>query len=233
MRRFFTFAAFASLGFASVSVYAQNEPPIGSRLGSRRDIAIPLNAREAAQASHKLANCIYLKQPKQVRAALDSLDAKDTNRVLAALGTKNNCLNLYMVADGTHTQRAVMPTDIYRGMLAEAVLRKDNLAASLTPSERKASYTASWFSVTGRPLAVDEMGACLAETNPAGVRALVATTVQSSEEARSFSELSAWMGPCLTVGAQLNANRQSLRAALAEALYHRAVTITAPVVAPE
>ena len=223
--------AIVSLAVASAAAPAQ-DAPLGSRLGKRKDIVTPQSPPQATQSAHRLAGCIYIKQPTQARAALDSLDANDATKRLEALDARGTCINLNMISENGGAQRASMPAPIYRGMLAEAALRQGDIAGLLPPLERQPTYSRAWFAVTGRPLAVDEMAACMADTNPLGLRALFATTAETPEELAAFSNLSSWMGPCLTAGAKLSANRQSLRAAFAEALYHRAVTPTAPVAAP-
>jgi hypothetical protein len=224
----FIIAALAATALSSGAGYAQDEPQIGSRLVKRKDVAIPHSQREAAQAAQRLAGCIYLKQGSAVRAALDTRDPAEAVKRIGQLDNRGTCLNLSMVADGSVAQRASMPVDLYRGALAEAVLRKDRMGATLAPNERKPSYAADWFAATTRPLAVDEMALCIAETNPAAIRALIVTPAQSDEEKRAFSGVAPLLGPCLTVGANLNANKQAIRAALAEALYQRAVAPAAP-----
>nr|WP_295373090.1 hypothetical protein [uncultured Sphingosinicella sp.] len=208
----------------SFPLQAQDEPPIGSRLGKRSDIRIEQDPKLAVQAAHRLAGCIYLKRPTDVRAALSSLDGADARRRMNKIGSSGTCINLMVSADEAHAQSVSFPPDIYRGMLAEAALRQDYQRTALDALPKQATYSRPWFATTGRPLAVDEMGACVADTNPTGVRALLATTAETAEEKRAASELFPSLGSCLTIGAKLNANRQSLRAALAEALYHRAAT---------
>lgn len=204
--------------------HAQDDPPIGSRLGKRQDIVVQQDPRAAAQAAHRFAGCVYVQRPAGVRAALDSLDPDESRRLLDKVeGKGGTCINLMIGTDAAYGQKMSLPPELYRGLLAEAALRQDLKSVALEAVTRQPSYQRGWFAVTGRPLAVDEMGACVADVNPAGVRALLATTAETPEEKRAVSELAASLGPCLTVGAKLSANRQSLRAALAEALYHRAV----------
>ena len=71
---------------------------------------------------------------------------------------------------------------------------------------------------------MDDMAVCVAATNPSGVRALLATAPASVNEASSMATLSPTLGRCLQANAKLVGNRQSVRAALAEALYHRYAT---------
>jgi hypothetical protein len=212
---------FASL--FGTQAFAGDEPPIGSRLGNRSDTAIQHDPKSSVQAGHQVSGCTFLKRPTAVRAALDSVDAAEAKRLFAKTRVEGTCINLLLANDYADSQRIYLPDEIYRGMLAEAALRLEFKSLQFSPLQRQPRYERAWFAVTGRPIAVDEMAACVADTYPAGVRALLATIAETPDERRAISDLSSWLGPCLTVGATLNANRQSLRAALAEALYHRAV----------
>jgi len=113
-------------------------------------------------------------------------------------------------------------------MLAEAALEKTSADEALQPLAPQPSYEREWFMLTGRDRVVDEMAVCVADQTPAGVRALLATKPEGPEELAAVQALSATLGPCLPTGATLKANRQSLRAALAEALYHRAAPVPVP-----
>ena len=65
------------------------------------------------------------------------------------------------------------------------------------------------------------MSACIADTDPSGIAALIATAPGSSEESWALGNISPWLGKCLAAGAQLHSDRAALRAALADALYQR------------
>ncbi|HEV2747939.1 MAG TPA: hypothetical protein VGW34_11650 [Allosphingosinicella sp.] len=224
----FLLAAFSAF-IAAVPAAAQGDPPTGSRLGNRQYIRSEHDTKASVRAAHRMAGCIYLKQASRVNAALTSVDPADARRRLSALGSKGTCINLLMRDQAANEQQVTFPHDVYRGMLAEAALRQDFGRRSLAALPRQATYSRPWFAATGRPLAVDEMAACVADTNPAGVQALLGTTAETDGERAALSRLMPSVGPCLTIGATLNANRQSLRAALAEALYQR---LRAPAAAP-
>ncbi len=125
--------------------------------------------------------------------------------------------------DFVEGRRFSMPMDIQRGLIAEHLLRQlYRQAAALPPlALRQGSYSRSWFAGTTRNAVVDEMGACLADTAPSGIRTVLATTPYTPEEKAAFAALTPMMGSCLTQGAKLTGNRQSVRAALADALYQR------------
>lgn len=222
--------ALACMVGISLPAVADDDPPLGSRLGKRKDIAIPQSQQEAARAGHRFAGCIYVKQGSAVRAMLNEVDAGTANSRLGTLDSKGSCSNLMILAPESNRQMISLPNDIYRGLLAEAALSNDYVGIAPEPLAKQPGYDRPWFAATGRARAVDEMGACVADVDPAGVRALLATTAETSEEKNAISALAPTLGACLTAGATLNANRQSLRAALAEALYHR--VIASPAVPP-
>jgi len=125
---------------------------------------------------------------------------------------------------------ALIPPDILRGMLAEAAFKRDgNGVQALQPLPIQQIYQRNWFAVTGRHVTVDEMGACIADTNPAGVLALARSVPTSKEESAAFTALGPNLGACLRAGTKLQASRQALRAALSEALYQR---LNAPFATP-
>jgi len=115
-------------------------------------------------------------------------------------------------------------TDLMRGVLAEAAVAERPEAATLPalpPPPEKADYVRDWFALSGRDPTVDEMAVCVAEQNPMGIRALIATKAETPEEKAAVQSIAPSLGPCLPQGATLKANRESLRAALADAFYHR------------
>jgi hypothetical protein len=75
--------------------------------------------------------------------------------------------------------------------------------------------------MTQRDPIVDEMATCTADVNPMGTLALLQTEAYSDAEMAAVQTLAPDIGRCLRAGATLKANRQAMRAALAEALYQR------------
>lgn len=223
--------ALACMVGISLPAVADDDPPLGSRLGKAKSIAVPQSQQEAARAGHRFAGCIYVKQPSAVRAMLNEVDAGTATSRMEKLDSNASCSNLMILAPESNRQMISLPTDIYRGLLAEAALRNDYAGVTPQPLPKQASYERPWFAATGRVRAVDEMGACAADVDPAGVRSLLATTAETAEEKGAIGALAPTLGACLTAGATLNANRQSLRAALAEALYHRIASNPAPAAA--
>jgi hypothetical protein len=109
-----------------------------------------------------------------------------------------------------------------RGDLAEELIKRDRHDVStLQPLAIQKLYLRSWFQFTGRNVSVDEMAACVADTAPAAIIALVDAQPFSDAEGTAFGSLVPYMGPCLRAGTKLEGKREPLRAALAEALYQR------------
>jgi hypothetical protein len=120
------------------------------------------------------------------------------------------------------------PVAIERGMYAEAMIAKMHHPLGLAPLAREREYHSPWNAVSGRAAVVDEMATCVAATNPAQIEALLRTASDSREELTAFAAIAPSLGPCLAANVQMNANRVGIRAALAEALYHRATAPTEP-----
>jgi len=175
---------------------------------------------EFTRAGHRLAQCLYSKRKAEVLAILGATTAEQAQRFATILRTSTACSDVTVTTREIEGGSINAPGDIFRGMLAEAALRQ--IDGGLAPGAALASYQRGWFAATGRDPAVDEMAVCTAEVNPAAVRGLLETTPDSATETAAAQALGATLGPCLPQGATLKANRQSLRAALAEALYHRA-----------
>lgn len=209
---------------ALVAPPAEAEPPTGSRLGERLKPGHPRADPDAVRTGHRLAACLYLKRTAEVVRFLNTVSDEESRRYARTLSRSIECSSVTL-ADPDFVEGTAVGTssDIWRGMLAEAALGKMGHDIALEALPTSVDYRRDWFAVTGRPAAVDEMAVCTADRDPAGVRALMATTPEAPEERVAVQALSPTLGPCLPQGATLKANRLSLRAALAEALYHRAV----------
>ncbi|MFZ5703798.1 MAG: hypothetical protein ACOY5R_00860 [Pseudomonadota bacterium] len=209
---------------ALVAQSVSAEPPIGSRLGERTRTVNQRIGYDALRTAHRTAECLYFKRGSDVRAFLAARNDADLQRYGRALSKSVECARAQLTDTPSIEGAAVMaPADVMRGMYAEAALLKMKTDDALQPLPAQPSYARDWFAVTGRPAAIDEMGACTADQNPAGIHALLSTAPESAEEIAATKALGATLGPCLPQGATLKANRQSLRAVLAEALYQRAV----------
>ena len=108
-----------------------------------------------------------------------------------------------------------------RGMVAEALLKRSSSVRRLAPMPKAATYTAAWFPMTSRVTAIDEMAVCVAAIDPTVILNLLATQPSSAAQKQAFTALAPSLGTCLAKGYQLDSKPPALRAALAEALYHR------------
>jgi hypothetical protein len=215
----------------SVSAAAEpDELPTGSRLVSRARPGPALSRQDQAQGAKRMAQCLFDRKGDISRAALLATSKQAADADLNRLGGELTCFGVVLSNDLVEGRDAFIPPDILRGMLAEAALDKSRKqVAALQPLPLQKAYQRPWFVITGRPSSVDEMGACVADTNPAGVSALISTKPATPEEAAAFGNITDNLGKCLTAGTQLHATPEALRAALAEALFQR---VNAPAAVP-
>jgi hypothetical protein len=176
---------------------------------------------ESAQAGWRWAQCVAHKRTSNVSAFLDGTDKSAVDKAEQALSRSLECLNFEGGALESEGQVLNMPTDIERGALAEAMLHNKPPTTNLSANSLKRAYSAPWTAFSARHLSVDEMAVCVADTNPAGIAKLLATRPYEAEEDRAVTDIAPSLGVCLAAGVKLSANRQGIRAALAEALYHR------------
>lgn len=204
MRRFLSVAvavAAAIAGFGS---------PVAARsIGDVRTIA-------------QLGTCMYISHKATALDLLNASTAGESDSALIRLRDEQSCFDRLPTDSHLDTEVAAFSKGLMRGLVAEAALHDSSAAAALQPLPfQQKRYLRPWFVATGRDPAVDEMSACIADTDPSGIVALIATAPGSSEESWALSNISPWLGKCLAAGAQLHSDRAALRAALADALYQR------------
>lgn len=207
------------------------DPPTGSRLGKAERERGVEDVYEARRRALRLAECMYFKRGGDVRGVLTSLSEKDQARFQRNLSEAVECSRANLaVQPGLMGSMVITSPDVMRGNYAEAAMAKmteddglQPIAASSAEGVPPPSHVRDWFVLTGRHPVTDSMAVCVAEQNPAAIRGLIATRPETAEEKAAIQAIAPSLGPCLPQGATLKANRQSLRAALAEALYHRAV----------
>jgi hypothetical protein len=197
------------------------DPATGSRIASRVDRKKVESEKESALVGHEYAKCLVARQERDVHAFL-STDEKAGEKAADRLSAQADCVSLRASSHLVEGYMVTYPPDVLRGMLAEHLVKKSIAEArQLPPLALQRAYERPWFATTGRSPVVDEMAACIADTNPAGVVALVASDPYGRDEIQAYGALKPNMVSCLRAGATLEANRQALRAALAEALYQR------------
>lgn len=198
------------------------DPPTGSRLGDRTKGNMAMSTEESAFAAQEMANCLVAKRASSAQKFLLARSEAETNEANIALMRSVGCSMAMPTSEMSDTRLVTFPHDVLRGALAEALLRKERDAAAALPALPLArDYARPWFAQTTRNVAVDEMGSCVADTNPGGVISLLSVRVYAKDEGPLFSALMPNLAQCLRANAKLQANRPSLRAALAEALYQR------------
>ena len=223
------------LAAAMLSTAAYADPPIGSRLGNRlTGSAERFKEAEAARRGHEYATCLVNKRGNLVRRVLEADSPEAFSKAYRAMnGGELTCYTGFESGELAEARSFDVPPELMRGLLAEQMLKRErNQVAVLVPLPRQQIYRRDWYLATNRNVAVDEMATCVSETAPAQTMALLATIPYSDGEGAAVRALAPMMGPCLSAGAKLQANRQSLRAALADALYqrlHRPVAASAAV----
>ena len=198
------------------------DPPTGSRLGNHTQPGPKLTARDQAVGAKQMASCLYNRKGAVARATLLATTKQSADAASAKLMGNVDCFSLQLSNEMVEERHVSFPPEIMRGMLAEVALQRSHADVSaLRPLPLERMYQRDWFAVTGRHVTVDEMGTCIADINPAGIAALIRTEPVSREENAAFAALTDNLGKCLRAGTKLQASRQALRAALADALFQR------------
>lgn len=193
-------------------------------------LAFALGSTFAASAAsaqrtkaQRYAACVSDRSPKEVRKLMRATSADAAKMPYHELVNDDRCFGRVFGDQPFRPQDAAESVAMLRGNLAEHALTVDaNKVAALQalPLQQK-RYIRPWFVATGRHPAVDEMGACMADTDPAGIMALIRTNPGTADEGSAISTLSPALTKCLSAGTRLDADRPALRAALADALYQR------------
>ena len=216
--------ALLALGIVAVCLAAagQAEPPIGSRLGERVRNDPIKKEQDSALGAQEMARCLANKQTRTVRQYLTTLDRAENNRLAKLMDGEHECFSMTEGNDLVEGRLVMFPVDIYRGMLSEWMIKNDERTfAALPPLPRQLSYSRPWYALSGRDSSVDEMATCVSESAPAETLALLKTMPYSDDEGAAFGTLGPHLGACLRAGVKVTGNRQSLRAALADAMYQR------------
>lgn len=212
----------SAIGLSCLATTVLADPPIGSRLGNRTTRELEKRERESALGAQELARCLVNKQNSVVRQFLASLDAAESKRLDSKMDGEHQCFSMAEGNDLVEGRVVMYPHDIFRGMLAEWMIKKDERVFVALPAlPRQLTYSRNWYAVTNRDVSIDEMATCVSESAPGETLALLKTMPYSDAEGVAFAAVVPHMGACLRAGVKLTGNRQSLRAALADALYQR------------
>jgi hypothetical protein len=186
-------------------------------------VACSTGARAQSDEAQRFATCLVQFHPDEVRALLQATSADAASRPYHSLADDNRCFSRVFGNQQFRPDDASVSMDMLRGRLAEQELlnRSAEVAALQSLPLQQKRYIRPWFAATGRHPAVDEMAACMADTDPAGIMTIVRTTPGFADENAALAALSPALTKCLSAGTRLDASRQALRAALADALYQR------------
>jgi hypothetical protein len=182
-----------------------------------------LAATASADFGDRYIACVAQSEAVEAQALLSAATADAARKPYRVLSDDSRCFDRTFGNQQFSPEQADFPMGIMRGDLAELALRASGArAGALSPLALKQKrYIRPWFAATGRNEAVDEMAACVADTDPQGILALVGTARGSSSEGAAVAAMSASLTKCLSAGTRLEASRPALRAALADALYQR------------
>ena len=173
-------------------------------------------------------NCAVSTREPQMRLLLDTKADDDYRAAALAVNDVGKCATSDAAVTVPLLAAFGPERGKFRGMVAEALLRRSTTARRLAALPQVSSYTAGWFALSGRPRAVDEMAMCVAATNPGGIITLLGTKPGSTWQRQALTALAPSLGACLAKGYQLDTKPAGLRAALAEALYHRDFYVSVP-----
>lgn len=178
--------------------------------------------RDSALGAQEMARCLANKQTGTARAFLSTLDEAESKRLDKMMDGEHECFSMTEGNDLVEGRMVMFPHDIFRGMLAEWMIKNDQHTYAVLPAlPRQLTYSRPWYALSGRDSSVDEMATCVSEVAPTETLALFNTDPYGDAEGAAFGALGPHLGACLRAGVKLTGNRQSLRAALADALYQR------------
>lgn len=205
------------LGFVSTAT-AQ---PTGSRIENRGLIEDPV-------AGWRYGRCAAAFRPEAVEELLATVPHSATSEAAFDRVTNRNHDRCYTYANvGGETM--YLEEMLLRGQVAQGCyLRKYPGGAPASIAGAEAStipvevYNERIRSAEDQRAEILRIfGDCVVAADPLGVDRLIRTGVTSDEEGRAIGALSPHFGPCLWEGQSIQFSAESLRAALAAALYRR------------
>ena len=222
--------AIATAMICGAATIAQaQESELGSRITKPREQTMVYGSGAAQRGARQMAACLVHRRQSAASAMLDAADDAGFIKADRALSREtSDCLSITTDAQAQTGVRMQASRPLWRGLVAEQLVMNRFATAAPAPEPIQRRYASAWTAIDGRGAVIDEMAVCASSTNPAGVRALLVTEPASPAEATAMGALSPTLGQCLAAGATLQGNRQSIRAALAEALYHRLAAPGAP-----
>jgi hypothetical protein len=208
------------LATTAMAVAAVVPPAIGAaqRVG--------MSQEQSQRSTRAFVQCMVANRKQLSEQYLGATEPADFAKWRDRLWDNVRCNLPGFPGTGSGFRSFTMPIDVERGLVAEQLILTGRVTPPTEPAKpaTPAPYQPRWAAVTGRAPAVDEMADCVAANDPGGVVALLRSDADSDAEKAAFAALGEKFGQCLVSGATLKANRLSMRAALAEALYQRAAS---------
>jgi hypothetical protein len=193
-------------------------PMTGSRIPERGAAAQLEQQRESARVLQQFAKCVFEKKPVLVAAAVDppyeTPDA-DRKRLIKRMDSPmSECLGRLGGAEmGT-------PQSVMVGAFAEQLYARSFVGL---PPLGKVDVPPVVHPDQLPILTTLRFADCLIDRDPAAVNVLIRSEAGSADEAAKFHAVSIHYNACLDAGSTLAVNRVTLRAALAEQFYRRAM----------
>ena len=207
---------------ATKTAIEKDNTATGSRLDPRLRKQPNADGGRVSAATYRMISCAVERRTSRVRMILDARDSATLDRSVEALNDVQRCALDAYVGNLTQVISFTSDTPTIRGMIGEAFLKKEKAIAGLMPLPVQPTYDRDWYAFTERARPLDEMATCVADSDPAGIGHLLASSYGSDSESAAIRALIPSLGPCLGTNYRLNANPLALRTALGEALYHRA-----------
>lgn len=211
---------------------AQAEPPTGSRLGNRlKPLANP-SFRDPDELSQRTAQCAASLYSSDVKKVFEATTLEDRTKARNGIGLLERCSMSYLLGGEGEVYVFNINPPQYDGMLGEEMVKEGGQLAKQAAMPPEPDYNRTWFGLTGRPIALDDMAVCMVYIAPREVGALFSTRIKSKDENAAVNALVPAMGQCLQQGVELHADARAVRTALGEAMYRRiyAPESAAPVV---
>ena len=180
-------------------------------------------AEKGGDVPQRMANCLYERYPDRAQRLLQAATASAAENAYVGLLDEPLC-GPRVIGDRAYSPEETLGSiHLMRGMLAEQALAGVLPAAQALPvlPARARGYARPWSAATGRHAGVDEMAACVADTNPSGILALLASAPSSADESKAMAGLDGSIKNCLAANLRLATDALPVRAALADALYQR------------
>lgn len=184
--------------------------------GKQSEIRLQLSDRETRHT----ARCVIDRAQGQVTKLLDTVPESNTeSHIFNAMHSRMTWC--YPGSGGIR-----FTAMIWRGFLAEhliAGMDSDAKTEAVTNPLEDAGWVSDFGDMTGENkglIGLPQFGRCVVAADPAAVLALVAAESFSSEENSVMGKIVPLLPPCMDSGITGEFSKQSLRAVLAEGLYH-------------